>query len=91
MGNGSDIAVEVGDIVLLDDSLKALNDAFMISRTTFRFIKQNLLISLFYNALTIPLAMSGYVIPLFAAISMSMSSLLVVGNSMRIRYKWQGK
>ncbi|MDD5373538.1 MAG: heavy metal translocating P-type ATPase [Sulfurimonas sp.] len=88
MGGGSDIAVEVGDVVLLDDSLKSLSDAFKISRTTFGLIKQNLFISLLYNALTIPLAMTGYVIPLFAAISMSVSSLLVVGNSMRIRHKW---
>jgi len=89
MGSGSDIAVEVGDVVLLDDSLKSLSDAFKISTTTFSLIKQNLFISLVYNAITIPLAMAGYVIPLVAAISMSVSSLLVVGNSMRIRYKWQ--
>ena len=91
MGSGSDIAVEVGDVVLLDDSIKSLNDAFKISQTTFGLIKQNLLISLVYNAITVPLAMAGYVIPLFAAISMSLSSLLVVGNSMRIRYKWRKK
>jgi Cu+-exporting ATPase len=89
MGSGSDIAVEVGDVVLLDDSLKSLHDAFKISRTTFGLIKQNLFISLAYNVITIPLAMAGYVIPLVAAISMSVSSLLVVGNSMRIRYKWK--
>jgi len=88
MGSGSDIAVEVGDVVLLNSSIKSLEDAFKISRTTFGLIKQNLGISLIYNALTIPLAMAGYVIPLVAAISMSASSLLVVGNSMRIRYKW---
>jgi len=91
MGSGSDIAVEVGDVVLLDDSLRSLNDAFKISNTTFGLIKQNLLISLIYNAVTIPLAMAGYIIPLFAAISMSFSSLLVVGNSMRIRYKWRNR
>ena len=89
MGSGSDIAVEVGDVVLLNDSLKSLDDAFKISRTTFSLIKQNLYISLGYNAITIPLAMAGYVIPLVAAISMSISSLLVVGNSMRIKYKWK--
>jgi Cu+-exporting ATPase len=88
MGSGSDIAVEVGDVVLLNNSMKSLEDAFRISSTTFSLIKQNLLISLIYNALTIPLAMAGYVIPLVAAISMSASSLLVVGNSMRIRHKW---
>lgn len=89
MGSGSDIAIDVSDVVLLNDSLKSLSDAFKISRTTFGLIKQNLGISLVYNAITIPLAMAGYVIPLVAAISMSVSSLLVVGNSMRIRYKWQ--
>lgn len=88
MGSGSDIAVDVSDVVLLNDSLKSLEDAFKISRTTFSLIKQNLGISLVYNAVTIPLAMAGYVIPLVAAISMSVSSLLVVGNSMRINLKW---
>ena len=88
MGSGSDIAIDVGDVVLLDDSLKSLGDAFKISNTTYSLIKQNLVISLVYNAVTIPLAMAGFVIPLVAAISMSVSSLLVVGNSMRIKYKW---
>ena len=89
MGSGSDIAIDVGDVVLLDDSLKSLEDAFKISSTTYGLIKQNLGISLIYNAITIPLAMAGYVIPLVAAISMSVSSLLVVGNSLRIKYKWK--
>ena len=88
MGSGSDIAVDISDVVLLNDSLTSLEDSFKISRTTYGLIKQNLGISLVYNAITIPLAMGGYVIPLVAAISMSVSSLLVVGNSMRIRYKW---
>lgn len=91
MGSGSDIAVEIGDVVLLNDSLTSLKDAFKISKITFSLIKQNLGISLIYNAVTIPLAMAGYVIPLVAAISMSFSSLLVVGNSMRIRYKFKQK
>ena len=88
MGSGSDIAVDVSDVVLLNDSLQSLEDAFKISSTTYGLIKQNLGISLLYNLVTIPLAMAGYIIPLIAAISMSISSLLVVGNSMRIRYKW---
>jgi len=88
MGSGSDIAVDIGDVVLLNDSLQSLEDAFKISRTTYQLIKQNLGISLLYNAVTIPLAMAGYIIPLIAAISMSLSSLLVVGNSMRIKIKW---
>ena len=91
MGNGSDIAIDVSDVVLLNDSLTSLLEAFKISRTTYRLVKQNLGISLLYNAITIPLAMAGYVIPLIAAISMSFSSLLVVGNAMRIRLSWNKK
>ena len=62
-------------------------DAFIISSRTYKFIKQNLYLSLIYNAVTIPLAMAGYVIPLIAALSMSLSSLMVVLNSLRIKIK----
>ena len=89
MGNGSDIAIDVSDIVLMNDSLTSLEDAVRIGRATYGLVKQNLGLSLVYNAVTIPLAMAGYVIPLVAAISMSLSSLLVVGNSMRISYSWK--
>lgn len=85
MGNGADISIGVSDIVLLNNNLHALKEAFEISERTFTFIKQNLGISLVYNIITIPLAMFGFVIPLVAALSMSLSSLLVVGNSMRIK------
>jgi len=85
MGNGSDIAIEVSDVVLLNDTFSSLYDSFKISKRTFKMIKQNLGLSLVYNGITIPLAMAGYIIPLIAAISMSISSLLVVGNSMRIK------
>ena len=88
MGSGSDIAVDISDVVLLNDSLESLLGAFKISKTTFKLIKQNFAISFVYNAVTIPLAMAGLVIPLVAALSMSASSLLVVGNSIRIKYKW---
>ena len=89
MGNGSDIAIDVSDVVLMNDSLTSLEEAFRIGRATYRLVKQNLALSLVYNAITIPLAMAGYVIPLVAAISMSLSSLLVVGNSMRIAWSWK--
>jgi len=89
MGNGSDIAIDVSDVVLMNDSLTSLEESFKIGRTTYRLVKQNLGISLVYNAVTIPLAMAGFIIPLIAAISMSVSSLLVVGNSMRIKFMWK--
>ncbi|WP_419782483.1 heavy metal translocating P-type ATPase [Malaciobacter marinus] len=87
MGSSADIALSVSDIVLLDNSLNSLELAFTLSKRTYKFIKQNLFISLVYNAITIPLAMTGYVIPLVAALSMSLSSLIVVANSMRIKLK----
>ncbi len=87
MGNGADIALAVSDVVILNDKLEGIMKSFYISKRTFKFIKQNLSISLIYNLLTLPLAIFGYVIPLIAALSMSLSSLLVVGNSMRIKEK----
>jgi len=85
MGSGADIAVEVSDVVLIDDKITSLRDAIRLSRATYRNIKQNLLLSLTYNVLTVPLAVAGYVIPLVAALSMSLSSLLVVANAVRIK------
>ena len=87
MGNGADVSIGLSDIVILDNKLQGLIDSFIISKRTYKFIKQNLKISLIYNIITIPLAVFGYVIPLLAALSMSISSLLVVGNSLRIKNK----
>ncbi len=85
MGSGADIAIEVSDVVLLDDRLETLAEAFTISRRTFLAVKQNLGFSIAYNTITVPLAVMGYVTPLIAAISMSLSSLVVVANSARIK------
>ncbi len=84
LGSGADISLEVSDVVLINDSFASLKDAFLISNRVYKIIKENLFLSLAYNSVTIPLAMAGYIIPLFAALSMSLSSLVVVGNSMRI-------
>jgi len=85
MGSGADISVEVSDVVLLDDSMGSLALASKLSQKTYTNIKQNLSISLLYNLITIPLAVAGYVIPLVAALSMSLSSLLVIANAVRIK------
>ncbi|CAA6812434.1 MAG: Lead, cadmium, zinc and mercury transporting ATPase (EC (EC; Copper-translocating P-type ATPase (EC [uncultured Sulfurovum sp.] len=87
MGSGADVALAISDVVILNNSLSGIKDSFVVSRRTYKFIKQNLMISLVYNLLTIPLAIAGYVMPLVAALSMSLSSLLVVGNSIRIKQK----
>ncbi len=85
MHSGADVAIDVSDIVVLDDRLASLKNAFLLGRRTYGFIKQNMAISLAYNTVTIPLAVAGYIIPLVAAIAMSLSSLMVVANSMRIK------
>ncbi|MDR1285599.1 MAG: cadmium-translocating P-type ATPase [Campylobacteraceae bacterium] len=87
LGSGTDIAVNVSDIVLMSDSLKALSTAFEVSKRTYKSVKQNIAFSILYNATTIPLAISGFVMPLIAAISMSFSSLIVVANALRIKIK----
>ena len=85
MGNGADIAIDLSDVVLLDDKIDSLQEAYILSRRTYRGIKENLGFSLLYNVIAVPLAVMGFVNPLIAALSMSLSSLVVVGNSLRIK------
>lgn len=85
MASGAEINLQTSDIVLLKNSLAELRDAIFIGRKTYQTIKQNIGISIVYNAITIPLAAAGFVIPLVAAISMSFSSILVVLNSTKIK------
>lgn len=84
MGSGSEIALQYSDVIILNDSLKSLANSFNIAHKTLHIIKGNLIMSLVYNALAIPLAFFGFVIPLFAAAFMSLSSLCVVLNSLRL-------
>ncbi|MGK0288941.1 MAG: Cu+-exporting ATPase [bacterium] len=85
MGSGMDTAIEVSDVLILNNELKSVEQAHQIAVRTLALTKQNLAISLLYNVFAIPLAVFGWVIPLIAAGSMSLSSLLVVGNSIRIK------
>ncbi len=86
MGSGADVAISVSDVVLMDEKPQSILHAYRISKRTYRAVKENLGLSLLYNIIAIPLAVSGYVTPLIAALSMSLSSLIVVGNSMRIKF-----
>ncbi|MCF6244597.1 MAG: heavy metal translocating P-type ATPase [Sulfurovum sp.] len=85
MGHGADVAIDISDVVLLDDTIESLHHAYKLSRRTYKAIKENLGFSLLYNVVAVPLAMMGFVNPLIAALSMSLSSLVVVGNSLRIK------
>jgi Cu2+-exporting ATPase len=91
MGSGTDVSIASADIVLMSDSLERVVEAAQLSRRTLQTIRQNIGISVAYNSIMVPLAMSAIVTPLIAAVSMPLSSLAVIGNSARIRGLFRGR
>jgi Cu2+-exporting ATPase len=85
MASGSDIAMESADVVLMRSNLNSVVQAIELSRKTFRIIKQNLFWAFFYNVAAVPLAMAGLLNPIVAAAAMTISSVTVVMNSLRLR------
>ncbi|NLI01287.1 MAG: heavy metal translocating P-type ATPase, partial [Chthonomonadales bacterium] len=91
MGSGTDIALEAGDVALMRDDLRGVPAVIRLGRTTLRIIKQNLFWAFIYNTIGIPLAAFGLLDPMFAAGAMGLSSVCVVGNSLRLsRFVWEG-
>lgn len=90
MGNGTDVAIDSADIVLVSEDLRTLDTLFDLSRATVRNIKENLFWAFFYNVVMIPVAAGvfsplGFTFnPMIAAACMSLSSLFVVGNALRL-------
>ena len=97
IGVGTDVAIESADIVLMKSSLMDIADAAALSRATLRNIRQNLFWAFFYNSVGIPVA-AGVLYPAFgitlnpmiAAAAMSLSSVCVVSNALRLR-GWRGR
>ncbi|MDD5193510.1 MAG: copper-translocating P-type ATPase [Candidatus Nanoarchaeia archaeon] len=85
IGTGTDIAIESGDIVLSKGSLIGVVQAINLSKATFKKIKQNLFWAFGYNVLMIPLAITGFIHPVFAEIAMALSSITVVMNANLLR------
>jgi Cu+-exporting ATPase len=88
MGTGTDAAIGAADVTLVRGDIEALGDAVRLARRTLGTIRANLLWAFGYNVVTVPLAMVGLLSPMVAAAAMSVSSVLVVGNSLRLR-AWQ--
>ena len=84
MGQGSDIAKHVSDIVILRGDLNAIIQLLASSKQTRKVISHNLIWSLVYNAIILPIAMMGWVAPYIAVIGMSASSILVVSHSLSL-------
>ncbi|MEV5510316.1 heavy metal translocating P-type ATPase [Streptomyces orinoci] len=88
MGGGTDAAIGAADVTLVREDMGALADAVRLARRTSLTVRANLAWAFGYNLVTVPLAAVGLLSPMFAAAAMSVSSLLVVGNSLRLR-TWQ--
>jgi Cu2+-exporting ATPase len=82
-GDGTDLAQTAADLVLRADGLAALPGAISTARRAQRLARQNITFSLVYNVIAVPLAITGVVTPLIAALVMASSSLIVIGNSLR--------
>lgn len=91
IGKGTDVAIASGDVILMRDDLTSLVNAFTLSKKTLRNIKENLFWAFSYNIIAIPLACGVFspwgitLNPMFASALMSLSSLLVVSNALRLR------
>jgi Cu+-exporting ATPase len=84
MGTGTDIAMESAGVTLVRGDLRAVARARRLSRATVRGIRQNLFLAFVYNVLALPLAALGLVTPVWASAAMTLSSLSVVGNALRL-------
>ena len=85
LASGTDVSIESADIVLSHNELCKVSQAKHLASRTLRTIKQNIVLSISYNIIMVPLAMMSLVSPLVAALTMPISSLLVIGNAARIR------
>jgi len=88
LGNATQIAIQSADIILLNnENLEQLPKTLEIGKQSLLTIKQNLFWAFSYNIIAIPLAISGMLNPMWGALFMAFSDVIVIGNSIRLRYK----
>lgn len=87
LGNASQVAIQSAKVVLLNNDLKSIITLLRVGKHTLLTIKQNLFWAFFYNIFAIPLAAFGFLSPMLAALAMACSDVVVIGNSIRLKYK----
>ncbi|MCW8916196.1 MAG: heavy metal translocating P-type ATPase metal-binding domain-containing protein [Magnetovibrio sp.] len=85
--SAADVSQTAADVIFQGDKLAPVLETLRVAKFADKLIKQNFALSFAYNAATIPMALAGFVTPLIAAIAMSTSSLIVIGNSLRLSFK----
>lgn len=86
-GAATGAAINSAEVVLLNNQFTSLVKTIQIGKQTYRTIKQNFFWAFFYNAVAIPFAAFGFLKPIFAALSMAFSDVIVIGNSILLRFK----
>ena len=87
LSEATDVAIQSARVILLKGNLERLPEALAIAQSTVGTIKQNLFWAFFYNTIAIPIAAIGLLSPMIAAFSMAFSDVVVIGNSVRLKYR----
>ena len=88
LSNAADVAIQSAQVVLLQqEQLDNLLRALEIGRLTYSTIRQNLFWAFFYNVIAIPFAAAGFLSPMIGALSMALSDVMVIGNSLRLNIR----
>jgi Cu+-exporting ATPase len=88
MSSASDVAINAAKVVLIkNNQMLDVYEAIKISQATMHTIKQNLFWAFFYNVIAIPVAAIGMLSPMIGALSMAFSDVIVVGNSIRLKFR----